>query len=239
MHTESRSREMFTACDGDGDDRLDLFEACEAIETLGDPRDGAGFRRLDLDRDGFLTWPEFDRHFRGVVDRGLTFRVRTCRKLAAQPQDLREAAPLTRVQKFLRLHDQNGDGGLDPDEIDQFVRQARLPPAIGTHARGLDHDGSGRVEETELAPLFDLLRGGLAQFGPPAEPPRSPLPPAFAPMDEDGNGEIDLPELTRALRRIDPALARWAAALLPRLDRDRNGRLGAAELPGGAVAPQR
>lgn len=236
VHTEARSREMFTACDGDSDDRLDLFEACDALETLGDPKDATAFRRIDRDRDGYVTWPEFDQLFRNVVQRGSEFRVRTCRRLVAQAPEQQQALPATPLQRFLKIHDQNGNGGLDPEEIDQLVRQAGLQPALGTQLKALDQDKSGRIEEKELAPFFENLRGSLPL--PDREPPKgsTTLPQHWAAIDDSSDGEIDLEELTRALRRLDPSLVQWARRLLQQLDRDGNGKLGADELPGGAKA---
>jgi Ca2+-binding EF-hand superfamily protein len=234
-HTDARSREMFTACDGDSDDRLDLFEASEALETLGDPKDGTGFRRLDRDRDGFLTWPEFDQHFRSVVQRGATFRVRTCRRLVTQAPEQLQPQAATPLQRFLKLYDQNGNGGLDPAEVDLLVQKAGLLPVVGTQLKALDLDKSGRVEETELAPFFESVRGSLSLPGLEPDRPTSPLPPAWAATDANGDGLVDLAELRRALQRIDPGLARWAERLLQRLDRDRSGKLGPDELPDAAT----
>lgn len=231
VYTEPRSREMFTACDADSDDRLDLFEACEALETLGDPKDSSPFQRLDKNRDGYLGWPEFDQFFRTVVQRGGTFRVRTCRRLL--PQSAPQRQPSTPLQHFLQNLDQNRNGGLDPQEIDQLVRDAGLPPSLGIEMKALDLDQSGRVEETELAPMFEKLRTRLPLPGTTPAKPTSPLPPEWAVADDNGDGAIDLEELTRALRRLDPSLARWARNLMQPLDADRNGRLAPTELPSG------
>lgn len=235
VHTEPRSREMFSSCDADSDDRLDLFEACEALETLGDPKDTSPFQRLDKDRDGYLGWPEFDQFFRTVVQRGGTFRVRTCRRLV--PQSAGQLQPATPLQQFLQNLDQNHNGGLDPLEIDQLVRDAGLPPSLGIEMKALDLDQSGRVEETELAPMFEKLRTRLPLPGAAPAKPASPLPPEWAVVDDNGDGAIDLEELTRALRRLDPTLARWARNLLQPLDTDRNGKLSPAELPGVGTTP--
>jgi Ca2+-binding EF-hand superfamily protein len=234
VYSEARSREMFTACDGNSDDRLDLFEACEAIESLGDPKDGKAFQRLDRDRDGFLAWPEFDQHFKSVAKAGGTFRVRTCRRLVQQAPEQQQARPATPMQKFLKLYDGNGNGGLDPDEIDQLVVQVGLPPAVGTQLRGLDLDNSGRVEETELAAGIELVRGSFPLLVAAANKPATTLPAPWGSIDENGDQEITLEELTAALRRLDPGLARWAEYLMRRFDHDKNGKLTADELP---VAP--
>ena len=67
-------------------DRLDLFEAAAAIEAIGSPRERDAFRRMDRDRDGFLSFPEFDALFRSVIQRGDTFRVRVCRPYQAESE---------------------------------------------------------------------------------------------------------------------------------------------------------
>lgn len=244
VHSEARSRELFTACDGDGDDRLDLFEASDAFENLGDPRDPTGFRRLDTDRDGYVTWPEFDAWFRSVVRHGATFRVRTCRSLVQQAPELQRAQAPTPLQRFLQLYDENRNGGLDPEEIDRLVKQQGLPPTTAAQLRALDLDHSGRVEETELAPFFERLRTALPLSGAirATDTTKSPagLPPQWAALDLDGDGRIDVGDLANALRRIDPDLARWAPQLLRACDKNHDGTLGPDELPGpkaGQVPP--
>jgi Ca2+-binding EF-hand superfamily protein len=229
--SESTSRELFTACDGDGDDRLDLFEANEALDTLGDPKDSRAFLRLDADRDGFLTWPEFDDHFRAVVQRGGILRVRTCRRLVTAAPEQQSARPATPIQRVMQLHDRNDNGGLDPDEIEQLLRLVDLPPAFASQLKALDLDHSGRLEEAELAPLFERLRGRLPLPGGEAPRPASELPPPWSTIDRNGDARIDTEEFAQGLRRIDPSLARWAAQLLQRLDRDKDGAAAAAELP--------
>ena len=236
VHSEARSREMFTACDANSDDRLDLFEACEAIESFGDPKDTKAFTRLDRDRDGFLGWTEFDLHFKSVAKGGQTFRVRTCRRLVQQAPEQQPARPATPMQKFLKLYDGNGNGGLDPDELDQLVVQLGLAPALAKQLRGLDLDNSGRVEETELAVGLELVRGSFPLLVVAATKPATTLPAPWGAIDENGDLVVTLDELTAALRRLDPALARWAEYLLQRFDRDKNGKLTADEVPGAPTA---
>lgn len=232
-YTEALSRDLFTACDSDGDDRLDLFEAAEALDALRDLRDRDAFVRLDGDRDGFLSWPEFDQHFWSVIQFGGTFHLRPCRALVEQAPEQRQARPASPLQRFVALHDSNGNGALDPDEVERMVVRTELPPNVSAQLRGLDRDKSGRIDEAELAPWFELLRGRVPEATPQATPARGggPLLPPWHDNDADGNGRIDRDELAAALRRIDPSLARWAEALLRALDLDRDGQLDAAELP--------
>jgi len=229
--SEAKSRDLFTACDGDSDDRLDLFEAADALDSIADAKDSEAFLRLDADRSGFLSWPEFDDHLWTVVSRGGTFHVRPCRRFVERAPERQEAREATPLQRFLRLHDENGDGGLDSPEIERLVVRAELPPSLAGKLRALDHDRSGTVDEPELAPWFELLRGIVpeARITPPA--PAGGLPPPWRAGDLDANGRIDEAELTAVLRRLDAGLARWAAVLLRKLDRDKDGALGVDELP--------
>mgnify|MGYP000867997825 CR=1 FL=1 len=145
------SRDLFSACDRDADDRLDVLEAGDALDGLRDAKDHDGFARYDSDRDGFVSWPEFDAVFRqSLLQKGMV-RVRPCRPVRSDSRGNGE------LQQFLRLHDGNGDSALDPAEIERLVRLGILAPALTSRLRTLDHDGSGRLEETELAPWFEQL----------------------------------------------------------------------------------
>ena len=73
VYHEATSRLLFVCIDANADDRLDLAEAGQALETVDGIRDRTSFRRLDQDRDGFLSWPEFDAHLREVIRSGETF----------------------------------------------------------------------------------------------------------------------------------------------------------------------
>lgn len=230
-YSESVSRDLFSACDSDSDDRLDVFEAGDSLDAVRDAKDAAGFERLDTDRDGFVSWPEFDRHFWAIVQRGGAFHVRPCRSLAEPSPERQEARPASPLQVFLRLHDKNGNGGLDPDELEQMVRTTNLPPSLGSELRKLDQDMSGRVDEAELAPAFELLRPFVT--GTPGAPAAASgaLPPPWQAADTDGNGRIDQEEFASVLRRLDPTLARWAQVLLRALDKNGDGSLVGSELP--------
>ncbi|MEO6597547.1 MAG: hypothetical protein ABIP94_22615 [Planctomycetota bacterium] len=238
-YSETTSRDLFTACDADSDDRLDLFEACDAFELQHGPQNPEGFQRLDIDRDGYLGWPEFDQYFLSIVKRGGTFRVRTCRSLVQQAPERQPAQSDSPLEQFLQLYDANRNGGLDPAESDKIIEQAGLPPEWANRLKKLDLDRSGRVEATELAPAFEQLRGLLP--GTKAERPGAPreLPPPWAAADRNQDGTIDAAELARVLRSLDPSLARWAKQLLHRLDTDKNDTLSAAELPGAHAGAER
>lgn len=225
--SEPQSRDLFRACDADGDDRLDVFETSDALDTLRGPRDTGGFARLDRDRDGYVSWPEFDATLRDTLGRGSSFVVRTARPFAPTAPAPQAATP---AERFLVLHDSNRNGGLEPGEIDTYVQRDKKPPELAASLKQLDRDGSGRVEAAELAPWFNLL-GGL-----PAKSDAPAFPTPWAEADLDRNGVIDAAELATVLRHLDVALARWAEALLLALDRNGDGVLQPGELPGARPA---
>ncbi len=217
-------RDLFRACDQDADDRLDVFEASGAMDGLRDARDVDGFARLDTDRDGFVTWVEFDANFRRSLQRQGSFRVRTSRPLGGDSRGNSE------LQQFLRLYDADHDGTLDPAEVEQLLRLGILPQGLGARLKTLDQDGSGRLEEAELAPWYEQLP--RPQRGAPERPGAgSLLPPPWNVCDADKDNTVALDELALALRKLDPSLQRWVAQLLPKLDKNGDGQLQPAELP--------
>jgi Ca2+-binding EF-hand superfamily protein len=228
------SRDLFSACDADADDRLDVFEAGDALETMRGATDHDGFARFDTDRDGYVDWPEFDGVLRATLQRGGTFRVRTVRTFAPPTQSAR---PATELQRFLQLHDGNGNGGLDPDEVQQMLQERGLSPQLGALLRGFDRDRSGKLEETEIAPYWEQLRGNAGRDLLPAT--GEALAPPWRTADQNRDGRIDERELAAMLSRLDAALAQWAAAWLRELDRNRDGVLQADELPGHKPAGER
>jgi hypothetical protein len=238
---EAQSRDLFTACDSNADDRLDIFEAGSSLSLVRGAQDTEGFGRIDKDRDGFLAWPEFDQALRRALAGGGTMKARPNRALAVPLPEPRAA---TRLQQFLQMHDSNRNGGIDPGELDQFLRQANLPPGIASQLRLLDQDRSGRLEATELAPWLDRLAAPTPAAAPTEPAKTSSLPAPWGIADADVSNSIDEAELGRVLRRLDPLLGNWAAALKQLLDRNRDGVLQAAELtpdPASAVpvAPNR
>ncbi|MCB9887774.1 MAG: EF-hand domain-containing protein [Planctomycetes bacterium] len=230
QHDEQTSRDLFSACDADADDRLDLFEASDSIESLGDPKNLRSFARLDTDRDGYLSWPEFDAYFRFVTDHGKALHLRPSRPVPQFDKQTEQAPAATPLQRFFRLYDGNRDGGLDPEELDRITSQLGLLPILAAMLRNLDADRSGKIEEGELAPWF----GQIEQLLPPTPAEGgavdSAMPMPWGSGDADGDGTLTLDELTAALRRIDPSLVKWARQLFTRLDKNRDGKLDAAEL---------
>jgi hypothetical protein len=223
-YSESTSRELFRACDENSDDRLDVFEAADCFDMLPTSRDIEGFARIDNDRDGFVTWPEFDQRFRKGLVNGGTFVVRTVRPFV-MPEP--PPQPLTDLQKFIRLYDKDGDGGLSPTEIVDLLKATGLPEFVATVLMQSDLDQSGKVEEPELAPWFAQLP---KQATPGKSTQKTGLTQPWLDADGDLNETIDTAELTLLLRRLDPGLLRWTKGLLISLDANKDGKLSATEL---------
>jgi Ca2+-binding EF-hand superfamily protein len=231
---ERTSRDLFTACDGDGNDRLDIFEVSQCLDAMRTPQDAEPFRRLDSDRSGYLNWPEFDAYYRRTLNAGATFRVRPLRKSVLPQPEAKSSSPM---QRFVQMHDKNGNGSLDPTEIEQFLLRASLPPALATELRQLDADRSGRVDPAELRPWFDRVSGqsALALERATAD---SRLPPPWNHADGDANGLVDDVEVGRLLSRLDPRLAGWAVELHRRWDQNRDGVLQPTELVAIPLQPK-
>ena len=228
-YRESVSRELFRACDSNSDDRLDVFETVDAFDFLPSPRDHQGYARFDSDRDGFVSWREFDHRFRRGLKVGGVFRVRTCRSYTMPEAPPQKPTPL---QDFIQTFDKNGDGALSPEEIQKLLQATGMPPTLAAPMTRLDLDASGTVSEVELAPWFQSLPiTGLAK-----STGISPLPQPWFDGDRDKDGAIDLNELRGVLRSLDPDLLRWANALMRKADRNRDGQLSRLELQ--STAPQ-
>lgn len=218
------SRQLFAACDRNGDGDLDLFEAVDAIDSLDGSRDR--FRRLDRNRDGFLGFAEFDRHFQDVIVHGGMMRLFTLRPVALiDREEARSQAP-----RLMQLFDRDRSGELSQPEIARMLEYANLPLPLLKQV-DIDRNRSGTLSMEELTPILPFLQlpGIERQQAPPGA---TILPSPFDSWDLDASGAIDPSELALALRRVDPQLSRWAEAAMPGLDRNKDWRLSAEELRG-------
>lgn len=232
-YNEQTSHQLFAACDANGDDRLDLFEARSALEELGDPSSLDWFRRLDLDRNGYLEWPELDRFYRTIVENGNTFRLRLVRaQPASMPNPSDDAADNKKedvAASGIALFDKDGNGILNQAEIKNVVEAFQLPPAALGLINNLDLNRNGQFEAAELAPLLGNFEMGLFQSV--IQPEQSQLAEPWASIDANGSNRIDLPEFRRSMRFIDPQLDHWTDMLFARLDVDGNERITTEEFP--------
>lgn len=215
--TTAVSRELFAGCDLDGDDRLDVLELTSALGGSSSGPDLAAAARFDRDRDGFVTWPEFDAVLRSTMQRGGVFRVR----LGWTPAPVPTAPAMAPAAGMLALHDANGDGGLDAAELGQYARVAGRPAEVATVLLALDRDRSGRLEAAELAEWLGPQSAAI---------PAAPLPRRWRELDVDRSGTLDAREFGLALPQVGEDLRRWSGELLRRLDRDGDGLLEPDEL---------
>ncbi|MGE3171098.1 MAG: hypothetical protein AB7O97_00645 [Planctomycetota bacterium] len=234
----NRSRALFAACDDDGDDRLDLFETRAAMADIGDPSTTDWFRRLDQSRDGYLEWPEFDRFFRDLVRNGGTLRLWHRRPLAVieDPVATGTVAAPAADGSMLSVFDQDHDGALDGREAAAMLRELNLPSSLLGMMQALDTNRDGKYSASELRPALERLNISLLAPKAATTAPQTPLPALWAAIDRDGDQNIDVQELGRALRRIDPQLQRWAPRILAARDRNGDGRISVPELPVAAEA---
>jgi len=228
-YDETRSTALFTACDSNGDDRIDVFEARVAFDSVGSPSEIQWFRRLDQDRDGFLEWPEFDRFYRDLIKSGNALQLTPSRSLQSSAD---VAVPLANqpLRETIRLFDKDQDKSLDRAEATALLRTIGAPPQALAMLTLLDKDRDGKLNEADLAPHWEALRAS-ATAAQPKNGPQSESAAMLAALDLDANGTVSLGELARSLRRVDPQMERWAPQILQAADANKDGVLQAAELP--------
>jgi Ca2+-binding EF-hand superfamily protein len=228
-YDETRSTALFTACDSNGDDRIDVFEARAAFESVGAPNEIQWFRRLDQDRDGFLEWPEFDRFYRDLIKSGNALQLTLSRNLQASAD---VAVPLANqpLRETIRLFDKDQDKSLDRTEATAMLRTIGAPPQALSMLTLLDKDRDGKLSEADLAPHWEALRASVTAAQAKGAQ-QSDADAMLAALDLDANGTVSLGELARSLRRVDPQMERWAPQILQAADANKDGVLQAAELP--------
>ena len=228
VHDENTSRAAFRACDGNADDRLSIFEARQCLERMGSLEDPQGFRQLDTDKDGQLSWSEFDRHYRGVCERGGSLRMRPTRPFQPPRRPRRASAPELAAQSLVQLGDKNQDGALDRNELHALLTEFKLPKGLGKQGfLLLDTNDSGTVDQKELLLLVQTLPGLMDLGRQEVDPARDTQ---LAGADKNGDGEVTRQELDEALRLLHPSLARWSRKVFTDADADKDGVLAGDEL---------
>ena len=235
-YSESTCRELFRACDSNSDDRLDIFETSDSFDVIPSPKDLDGFSRIDTDRNGYVTWTEFDQRFKKGLQHGGTFVVRTVRQFVLPeppPQ------PLTPLQKFIRLHDKDEDGRLSTTEIADLLKASGLPELLTGVLMQSDLDKSGNIDETEIAPWYaEVYQSSSAAKLDENRATATGLTQPWADADSDSDDTISDKELTTLLRRLDPGLLRWTTSLRSALDANKDGKLSSKELKKANPADQ-
>ncbi|MFQ5505218.1 MAG: hypothetical protein ACE5F1_10520 [Planctomycetota bacterium] len=218
LHT---SRRLYAACDLDSDDRIDYFEA---RETLGDVRGQKSFRMLDRNNDGGVQFDEFDLRYKNLTLGGgqLNVLAKALERLPLIP--LLPRVLDTELLRFFSMLDKNSN-----DRI-ELIEWKELGFGKDPRASFLEYDRnlSDDLTAEELRPILPLL--SLSKSRGTNEQHLRPMPRAAAAADLNDDSLLTLGELTRAMYRIHPSLARHAGRLLRGADRNGDGYLDGHEL---------
>ncbi len=225
VYRKSMSRDLFAACDANADDRISLFEA---LDSLGGRLNRSVFHReLDKNRNGFVTFEEFDSWFKTQSAYGgaIVLAPKALSRSRFGISRLLELPPA--LQRFFGLLDLDLDERISPKEW------AAVKPLLGKRAEGfseLDKDLSGYLSMRELKPLLPLLVVFDKALRSIPAPKLRPLPPEMAGADLNADTRLDAREIKRALGRISPFLVRHSARVLRDADRDGDGSLSGPEV---------
>lgn len=223
IYSNDKCREIYAACDLDGDDKIQYFEALKTLDAVSNPKD---FRRLDKNNDGILRFPELDSYFKLVCEAGSNLVVKPkamsrihLRSESKKPKD-------RAILRWLALMDTNSDDKLDAKEWSQV--SALLGDGIGAGFLKLDKDFSGSLTAEELRPLkplFDRFEASKTS----ARHLR-PLPESTRSVDLNDDGLLEMIEFSRALARIHPSLVQHAHLIFENADHNDDSKLDAIEV---------
>lgn len=213
-HHERRSRAAFKACDGDGDDRLSVIEARRCLTGVGTAEDLTGFQSMDLNRDGFLHWFEFDRRFKNTTEQGGRFRFLPARPFsdpsAGTRTKAREEIPKEQraAEMIVAMANVDDDPHISRAEFVGLLKALNQPANLASTFNSVDTDGSGGLSKAEFVPVLKFLPA-LAKLV---------LSQGSAEADPD---HIRPADLGSRLAGLHPSLQRWHQVVFR--DADRNG----------------
>jgi Ca2+-binding EF-hand superfamily protein len=228
-YVDSYSWPLFACCDRDADDRLDSIEAQNSIILLDGDDAREIFRRLDVDADGFLYWPEFDANYRDATKDGDSFYLRPIRK--SQLKDLpgleydTETVALP-VEDIVKRFDRDGDSSLNAVELGTLLSDSGLDPRLVDRMQPLDFDNSGSIDALELEEILKFIKL--------PSPKRVKLSPEYGEkpvtlLDLNGDGILDQEEFRRGLLALDPSLLAWERLIIAGIDSDQDQRISVEE----------
>jgi len=221
---------LFTACDLDADDRLDLIEARTCVIMLDADDARVAFRRLDQNRDGFLYWPEFDELYRRATSDGDGLYLRPGRIAALDDLaglESRRDNQTPSANEVMASFDSNRDKNLNADEISSLLDHYGLDSRMAEKMQAFDSDGSGSIDLDELTTILQFVR--LPTSKTIKLPPEAGAPPRFE-FDRNRDGFVELSELESALLVMAPTLVPWAKTIIKQADRDGDQRLSILEI---------
>jgi len=223
IYSNQKCREIYAACDLDGDDKIQYLEALKTLDSVSSPKD---FRRLDKNNDGILRFKEFDLHFQRVCEAGSNLVVKP---KAMSRIHLKSESKKTKDHGLLRWFatiDRDGNDKIDSKEWAPV--SSVLGEGLGTSFLKLDADFSGSLTAGELAPLKPLF-DKLETIRPTSNHLR-PLPEATRSVDLNDDGLLGMQEFTRAIARIHPNLVQHADIIFKNADQNDDKRLDAIEI---------
>lgn len=223
IYSDLKCREIYAACDLNGDDKIQYFEALKTLDSVSSPKD---FRRLDRNNDGILRFNEFDRHFRQICEAGsnLVIKPKAMSRMHLRSED--KKAPDNGLLRWFATIDRDGNDKIDTKEWAPV--SAVLGETMGTGFLKLDADFSGSLTIDELQPLKPLF-DKLEEIKPTTNHLR-PLPESTRSIDLNDDGLLVMREFTRALARIHPNLVQHARLIFENADQNDDGRLDAIEI---------
>lgn len=213
-YDERTSRDAFAGCDENGDDRIDIREATRALPNMVDSRGPVGFQTLDVNRNGYLQWPEFDAHFRSLIDRGASFNFRPAFEFHLNPMS-RTPAATSRAQRIaeftITLVALDDDPEMSKQEFAKLVTTLGQPPETNTLFPTIDTDRSGTISAAELRPIVANV-------------------PALLELVEKSPTPLAGVDVAERLERMHPTLGRWKREIIRAADKNGDGVLVESEL---------
>ena len=215
-YDERTSRDAFAGCDENGDDRIDIREATRALPNMVDSRGPVGFQTLDLNRNGYLQWPEFDAYFRSLIERKASFNFRPAIEFQLNPVRRAPAAKSQAqqvVELTLSLVALDEDPDMSKQEFAKLVTTLGQPPETNSLFPTIDTDRSGSISAAELLPIVANV-------------------PALLEMVQKSPAEVTTitEDVAQRLERMHPALGRWKRQIVRAADKNGDGKLDETEL---------